>query len=428
MPGSRSSWPNRRIDRVEWARDREGVYADRLADRLSHRGHASPANGKPWPRPKIEAAPHAEGNANGRAIAGLPPEPAAEWRAAQRGPGADAGVCVPARRGKIYAGTFAAPQPVMRLHRGEVMQPREEVAPGHTRFNRPADHDCAERPEAERRMALAKWLGEPAHPLTSRVMVNRIWHYHFGRGLVRTPSDFGFGGGHAVASGAARLAGDRVRRAWLECQGYLHRLIMLSSVYRQASRPGEASRRGRRQRAVWRFRPRRLEAEAIHDAILSVAACSEPDAGGPGYEVFVPEHQQREVYEPRPSLGPAEWRRMIYQSKPRMRHGRRRSAFSIAPTPVRSMARRNVSTTALQVAQPAQQADSCCSSRSCSPIDSARSGPATSRRRSSGRSSSAFARLPDAEELGSRSQLVVAEQGLVQLCRAICSTPTSLCI
>ena len=73
-------------------------------------------------------------------------------------------------------------------------------------------------PEAQRRRALARWIADAANPLPARVMVNRVWHYHFGRGIVATPSDFGFNGGTPVASGASRLAGVGLHRRRLAAQ------------------------------------------------------------------------------------------------------------------------------------------------------------------------------------------------------------------
>ena len=83
-----------------------------------------------------------------------------------------------------------------RLHRGDVMQPREAVAPGVIEGARRRRSSWnASASDAARRKALADWIADPQNPLTARVLVNRLWHYHFGRGLVATPSNFGFLGG-----------------------------------------------------------------------------------------------------------------------------------------------------------------------------------------------------------------------------------------
>ncbi len=90
-------------------------------------------------------------------------------------------------------------------------------------------------PEARRRLVLAQWIADQANPLPARVMVNRVWHYHFGRGIVATPSDFGFNG--AVPSHPELLdwlASTYIAGGWRLKP--IHRLIVMSSVYRQSSR------------------------------------------------------------------------------------------------------------------------------------------------------------------------------------------------
>jgi hypothetical protein len=121
------------------------------------------------------------------------------------------------------------------------------------------------------RRALADWLTDPAHPLTARVYVNRLWQYHFGRGLVATPNDFGVKG--SPPSHPELL--DWLASEFLRSGGsskHLHRLIVRSRAYRLSS-----SVRGDNERLdpgnvhLWRWRPRRLEAEAIRDTLLAVA-------------------------------------------------------------------------------------------------------------------------------------------------------------
>ena len=178
-------------------------------------------------------------------------------------------------------------------------------------------------------------------------MVNRIWHYHFGQGLVKTPGDFGFGGARASHPELLDwLASEFVAQLWRPKT--LHRMIMLSSTYRQASRFSEQfSAQDAGNRLLWRFAPRRLEAESIRDAVLWTSGALDLGIGGPPYDVFEPNTSYVKVYTPKHSFGPTEWRRMVYQNKPRMRQDAKFGAFdcpdSSQPTP-----RRNVSTTALQ--------------------------------------------------------------------------------
>ena len=94
-----------------------------------------------------------------------------------------------------YAGRFTAPEATHRLHRGDPMLKREAIAPAWlTSFGEKRQLPM-NATDAERRLALAKWIADPENPLTARVLVNRLWHHHFGSGIVNTPSDFGLNGG-----------------------------------------------------------------------------------------------------------------------------------------------------------------------------------------------------------------------------------------
>ena len=130
-------------------------------------------------------------------------------------------------------------------------------------------------PTSGRRLALARWLTQPGHPLTARVMVNRIWQHHFGVGLVPTPGDFGAAGAQATHPELLDwLACEFVEHNW--SIKHIQRLIVASSTYRQSSRVPEsvgvvAERADPGNTLLWRQRMRRLEAEAFRDAILSVA-------------------------------------------------------------------------------------------------------------------------------------------------------------
>ncbi|HEY8504581.1 MAG TPA: DUF1549 and DUF1553 domain-containing protein, partial [Gemmataceae bacterium] len=139
------------------------------------------------------------------------------------------------------------------------------------------------RAAAGRRLALAEWLTRPGHPLTARVWVNRIWQWHFGRGLVATPNDFGTTGAPPSHPELLDwLATELIRGGW--STRHIHRLIVTSATYRQSSRPVSRGSEGdaeKRDALFARWKPRRLEAEALRDAML--AACGELDrrTGGP---------------------------------------------------------------------------------------------------------------------------------------------------
>ena len=141
-----------------------------------------------------------------------------------------------------------------------------------------------------RRRALAQWITRPDNPLTARVMVNRIWHYHFGRGIVRSTSDFGFQG---IAPTHPELldwlASELVAGRWRLKR--LHKLIMLSSTYQMSSRANErALAADPLNDLLWRFDMRRLSAEEIRDSILAVNDSLNREAMfGPSVYVTIPD-------------------------------------------------------------------------------------------------------------------------------------------
>jgi hypothetical protein len=164
------------------------------------------------------------------------------------------------------------------LRRGDPRRKGPRVAPGF-----PAAVAGAAGPAAPGRLGLARWLTRPDHPLTARVMVNRLWQHHFGQGLVRTPNDFGRRG--AAPSHPELLdwlAVELVEHGW--SLKHVHRLIVLSTAYRQSSIPADA--RARRvdpdNRLLARMNRRRLEGEALRDSALAVSGALERRLGGPG--------------------------------------------------------------------------------------------------------------------------------------------------
>ena len=136
-----------------------------------------------------------------------------------------------------------------------------------------------------RRLTLARWLARPDNPLSTRVIVNRIWQYHFGRGLAGTPSDFGHMGElPAHPELLDWLANEFVAGGWRLKS--LHRLIVTSATYRQAAHRGESDlATGQRidpdNRLLWKRGVQRLDAEQIRDAMLSVCDELDPTIGGP---------------------------------------------------------------------------------------------------------------------------------------------------
>jgi Protein of unknown function (DUF1553)/Protein of unknown function (DUF1549) len=177
-------------------------------------------------------------------------------------------------------------------------------------------------PEAPHpREMLARWITEPEHPLTARVLVNRVWQYHFGRGLVATANDFGVNGAPPSHPELLDfLANDFVAGGWRLKP--LHRMILLSSTYRQASRvtaSDDGLRKDPDDRLLWHFPRRRLEAEEVRDAMLTVSGDFNPRAGGPSVVLPIDGDLVNLLYDP------AQWTVTADE-----REHRRRSVYLLA--------------------------------------------------------------------------------------------------
>ena len=181
----------------------------------------------------------------------------------------------------------------------------------------PAYQLPADAPEADRRIALARWLVAPENPLTPRVLANRLWHYHFGIGIVDTPSDFGAMGSLPTHPELLDwLAGQ------LHAQGWrlkpLHRLIVTSAAYRQASTfRADAAGIDGDSRLLWRFPPRRLAAEEVRDTILCLAGRLDRRMSGPGYRLYRYLEDNVATYVPLDEPGPETYRRAVYHQNAR---------------------------------------------------------------------------------------------------------------
>jgi mono/diheme cytochrome c family protein len=220
------------------------------------------------------------------------------------------------------------PRPIHILRRGDVKQPLEEAVPGAMstigqRFGLSFDLQDATS-ESARRAALAQWLTQPDNALTWRSIVNRVWHYHFGRGIVETPNDFG-------KMGAAPTHPELLD--WLavwfrdDAKGSLkalHKLIVMSETYRQESGFGFSRTDAAKAAAtldsdntlLWRQNRRRLEAEAIRDSILAAAGKLDLTMGGPSFQDFVithPQHSPHYEYQLADPEDPKIHRRSIYR-------------------------------------------------------------------------------------------------------------------
>ena len=168
-----------------------------------------------------------------------------------------------------------------------------------------------------RRLALAEWLGSTDNPLTARVIVNRVWHHHFGRGIVATLDNFGKMGEQPTHPELLDyLAVEFMKRGWSIKQ--LHRFMMTSEAYQMASvfDHGGNVKADPENRLLWRYRPQRLDAETIRDAMLSVAGNINLTMGGLAFFPNVPKEilvteQTKGRWDNQPD-GPATWRRSVY--------------------------------------------------------------------------------------------------------------------
>lgn len=325
------------MDRVLWSRDRspEPRYSDRVA---THYVLSVSNDGERW-------TVVADGSDRGDRNAAVATEdPAGALREQLR---ELEGKMQSLREGpQVYAGKMGAPEPVYRFHRGDPMSPKESVAPGgltsFAGFELPLESS-----NLDRRLALAEWIASPDNPLTARVMVNRLWHYHFGTGIVDTPSDFGRGGGTPTHPELLDwLAVQFIDQGWSVKK--LQRLICTSRVYRLDSRPTDAAKaHDGSNRLLSYFPPRRLESEPLRDTILSVSGELDLKTGGPGFDLFEPNENYVRVYETKTIYGASEFRRMVYQRKPRVELDLIFGTFD-CPDAGQIQPKRNVSTTPLQ--------------------------------------------------------------------------------
>ena len=343
------------IDRVAWGRDREGTFTDRLA--TAYRVEVSPhpaADGvEEWTlvADATDRSPF-DPAAGSPAFdpARLPDDQRAEVEALRGERSAlDHQIAAVGPGQMVFAGRFTTPDPVHLLHRGDPEQPREPLEPAPPELFAavvPPPELAADTAEATRRRVLAEWLVHPAHPLVARVIVNRVWQWHFGTGLVETASDFGRAGqlpSHPDLLDT--LAADFVREGWSLKR--LHRRIALSATFRQAAgiRPA-ADARDADCRLLWRFPARRLEAEAIRDAMLATSGRLNLEMGGRGFDLFG-SRGGLSGFPPIETFTAAGLRRMIYAHKIRMERDSVFGAFD-CPDAGQTMARRRQSTTPIQ--------------------------------------------------------------------------------
>ena len=268
---------------------------------------------------------------------------------------------------RVYAGTIykgngpfrgtghegGKPRVIRVLYRGDMSQPRKEVGPGtlrlssndNGRFDLPRNHK-----ESDRRVALAKWVTKNDHPLTWRSIVNRVWQYHFGTGIVATPNDFGRMGAQPThpelldwLAAEFRDNGQSIKQ--------LHRLILTSATYRQSSAANAAHEKiDSQNRYLWRMNRRQLEAEALRDSVLVLSGRMNFQMYGPGFRDFVlehPEHSPHYEYYKHDPEDVSIHRRSVYRFLVRSQQQPFMATLNCAD-PSQQVARRDDAITALQ--------------------------------------------------------------------------------
>ena len=339
------------IGRIKWARDREGRYNDRLAVEYTFEVATEPGQWRTVAS-SADRPPTGDGTQTKLEylLAHLKGEEATKVRQLAKRLAGDEqrlGEIHAAMRRTVYAGTFRQPEVTHVLHRGDPLAKRDEVGPDGIGALGGALGLAPNAPEQQRRLKLAQWITTPDNPLTARVIVNRLWKHHFGTGLAATLNDLGVNGVLPTHPELLDwLAAELVSSGWSLKR--IHRLILTSRAWRQSSQPRkEALAVDGGSRFLWRFPPRRLEAEVIRDNILLATGTLDSRMGGPGFSGFRVEAENVRHYHPKESYGPADWRRMLYMTKVRQE---REPTFGVFDCPDfnQTVPSRSRSTTPLQ--------------------------------------------------------------------------------
>ena len=248
-----------------------------------------------------------------------------------------------------YTGRFAEPDATYLLTRGDVMQRKEVVTPAAPILMEYSAGTCGleQASEADRRLAFAKWLTSGKHPTVARVIVNRIWQQHFGRGLVAGPSDFGnMGGAPSHPELLDHLATWFVTNGWSVKK--LHRYLVSTDAYARSSFASPvAMRKDAGNVLLWRMPVRRMEAEMVRDAILSTCGNLDRTMFGPGYRLYGYDVVNVARFTDLELPGKDTWRRGIYSIAARGVRDGFLGAFDCPESSVRTP-KRDATTTALQ--------------------------------------------------------------------------------
>ena len=251
-----------------------------------------------------------------------------------------------------FVGSFIKPKVTRVLHRGSPENPRDEVVPAAPKILQGALGVKGDASGHLRRARFAEWVVDSSNPLTARVMANRIWQHVFGAGLVVTGGDFGRAGALPTHPElldwlAAEFAEPSRPEGTPWSMKEFIRMLVTSDAFRRSSAPSEKGlEKDAGSTLLWRFPPRRVEAEVIRDGILRASGKLNPEMGGRSYRI----HNVKKTYAQWKvvnNFGPETWRRMIYQERMRRVDDRIFTAFDF-PDCGQVRSKRPVSTTPLQ--------------------------------------------------------------------------------
>jgi hypothetical protein len=295
------------ISRVVWGRDRDGQFVDRLANEYRLELSTDGAAFQKLPTLADRALADPETAAKITALKAKRKELQTEKKAI------DDERAELDKHPKSWAALSTAPVALQVLKRGDVLTPGEDAPPGTLSAIRfPTLHSLAtDDADPARRLKFADWVADRDNALTWRVIVNRVWQYHFGSALVTTPSDFGLAGSRPSHPELLDWLADEFRRSGGRIKS-LHRMIVRSAAYRQTSQASLATSVDADNRMLWHASRRRLDAETLRDSILFVSGQLDLAPGGPSYRPFKYIDGNIPVYESIPDTV-EQWRRTIYR-------------------------------------------------------------------------------------------------------------------
>jgi hypothetical protein len=314
------------IFRIFWSRDRVGGVQGRFLNQVPTRySFDASLDGRTWTRlaDSERRLPYDEEDRHEIFLtAVLSPEERNEWRELNgRKASLEKELEALPKVPVAYIGKFTQPsEPAHLLKRGNPMEKGDVIAPGAlSTLERlvPGFALAPDAPEGERRLALARWITDDRNPLTPRVLANRVWYHHFGKGLVGTPSDFGFNGEQPTHPELLDWLARRVQQLGWRLKP-LHKEIMMSAAYRQSSASNaESAAVDSDARYLWRFPPRRLEAEEVRDSVLTISGRLDHSMGGPGFRLYKYTVDNVATYLPPDKIGPETYRRAVYHQAAR---------------------------------------------------------------------------------------------------------------